>query len=940
LSPFVAEHEASLGRAKNPQSGVTLGGIARDVQFRILGPLEVIVGSEAVALGGRRSRALLALLLLNRSELVSRARLVDEVWGERPPKAVDSELRVYVAKLRKALDADALVRRADGYALIVDDAQLDAARFERLATEGRRLLAAGAAERATATLREALALWRGPVLADLAHEQFTQGEARRLEELRLAALEERVEADLALGRHLELVGQLERLVVEHPFRERLCAQLMLALYRCGRQVDALEHYRRTAKLLVEELGLEPGPELRSREHAILGHEPGLRLAVLAEPNLPSPPGRLIGRARELDEIEALVSQPETRLVTLTGPGGSGKTRLALEVAARLADGLSRPVFFVELAALEEAGAVLPAVAAAVGHKEDARVSLQKSLRAFLRNRRLLLVLDNFEHVIDAAADVAALLAGVPGLTALATSRSPLRVRAEWRYDVGPLRGEDAEALFLERAAAIRRFVPSAAVPELCRRLDCLPLAIELAAARFDRLTPEEILAGLDRRFDVLTDGARDLPARQRTLHATVDWSYGLLADAERELFVRLAVFVGGCTTAAAERIAGATPDTIAALGDAALIRHDNDRLTMLETVREYALERLLASRGEAELRRAHARYYGELVQTSASALGSPAVLATVAADHENVRAALRWSRDAERDLHLRLVPAAAPFWSIRGYLKEADAWLRPAVAIAASARPAVRARVLTAAAGSACRLGDLARADELVVEALNLWRELGDESGAAAALAVAMMSAARAGDLARRGALLEEFATAAAHGGDSDLRAVALRVAGAGAGRAGDHEHGRTLVEESLRLACAAGNEKDVGQALCHLGVVALQAGRYDDAREPLEESLRIAQRLAYAEAAAYSLSGLAALAVAQDDVAQAAQLLAAADALLDELGTTRLPFISDLDGSARAAVISSIGDEAFTRARDQARRATLDEVISGATAAVPVPPC
>jgi DNA-binding SARP family transcriptional activator len=344
--------------------------------FRMLGPFEVVAGTALVALGGTKARALLALLLLHANQTVSREHLIDELWGERPPSAVDAELRVYVAKLRKALGPEMLVTRRHGYALLLDPDRLDAARFERLAAEGAQLLAGGDAHAAGSALDEALALWRGPVLADLAYEPFVQSEARRLDELRLAALEERVEADLALGRHRDVLAELERLVMEHPFRERLRAQLMLALYRCGRQSDALEHYRHTAELFAEELGIEPGPALKARERAILNHDPSLWITPLAEPNLPAAPTRLVGRQRELEEVAALLSQPEVRLVTLTGTGGSGKTRLALEVAARLQRELRGPVFFVELAPLTHPGLVLAAIAGTVGVEETGRAPLR------------------------------------------------------------------------------------------------------------------------------------------------------------------------------------------------------------------------------------------------------------------------------------------------------------------------------------------------------------------------------------------------------------------------------------------------------------------------------------------------------------------------------------------------------------------------------------
>jgi predicted ATPase/DNA-binding SARP family transcriptional activator len=905
-------------------------------EFRLLGPLEALVDDVRLELGGPRQRAVLELLLLRANEVVPRERLIDELWGEAPPPAARETLKVYVGRLRKFFPAEGplprLVTRGGGYSLELEPEQLDLHRFRWLTEAGSHALADASAEAAAALLREALALWRGTPLADVSEAAFADAERDRLEELRLAALEQRVEADLALGHERDLVGELERLVIEHPFREHLRAQLMLVLYRRGRQVEALAHYRRAAKLFVDELGIEPGPELRERERAILEHDPSLRLVRLAEPNLPLPPNRLIGRDRALAELLALLDEPETRLVTLVGTGGAGKTRLALEVAHRLAAAQSTPVYFVDLAPLAEPRSVVPAIARTVG-SEDAAAPLVESLARLLGRRPVLLLLDNFEHVIEAAADVAQLLAAVPGIRVLATSRRPLRIRAEWRYELGPLRSDDAVALFVERVRAIRRgFEATETVQQVCRRLDGLPLSIELAAARVDRIAPDAMLEALDRRFDFLAGGARDLPRRQRTLRAALDWSYALLDEPARELLARLGVFAGGCDLEAAESVCGATSAAIDALTGAAFVRRQGKRILMLETIREYALDLLRTAGGEQVLRRSHARYYAELVEKARSTLGHAETIARVTAEDDNIRDALRWTQGTDEiDLHLRLAVAIAPFWSMRGQLHEADSWLRPAVAAAAAAAPALRASVLTAAASFAARIGDATAATGLAMQAWELFRACGDHRGAAAALFTATTAVARAGDRSHSAELLEQLDAATRELADPVLRAGTLRAFGATVARAGGHERGRALAEESLAIARAADLELDVGQALCHLGIIALQAGRTQDAREPLEQSLAIAYKLTYREAAAYSLSGLASLAVAEEELPRAAELLAAADALFHEIGTTRLPFISDLDARTRAAVIESVGADVFTRTHDATSNGTFEDVIASA---------
>jgi predicted ATPase/DNA-binding SARP family transcriptional activator len=897
--------------------------------FRLLGPLEALADGTQLELGGPKQRAVLALLLLRMNEVVPRERLIDELWGDTPPPTARETLKVYVGRLRKLFPAAGpvprLVTRGGGYALELEPGQLDLHRFTSLAEAGSRALTDGDSHGAAALLREGLALWRGTPLADLGAAAFAGTERQRLEGLRLAALEQCMEADLARGLDRELIGELEQLVLEHPFRERFRAQLMLALYRCGRQAAALEQYRRTVKLLLDELGIAPGSELKELERAILEQDPSLLLQRLADPRLPVPPNGLVGREREVAELSALIAEPDRRLVTILGAGGSGKSRLALEVAA----GAPTGAYFVDLAALAEPRSVLPAIGRALG-LVDSEGALEESLRRLVGDRRLLLLLDNFEHLIDAAPEVASLLASVAGLQVLVTSRTPLRVRAEWRYELGSLETEDAVVLFRERVQAIGADAGAPdAVDELCRRLDLLPLAIELAAARADRMTADGMLVELDRRLDLLGDGAHDLPDRQRTLRRTIDWSYALLHEPARRLFAYLGVFAGGCTVAAAKRVGDAPAAAIDALLDAALVRRDAERILMLETIREYALERLRESGREEQARRSHARYYLELVDETGSSLARAEMVARVAAEEDNIRAALRWSSDAgETDLQLGLVVASARFLLVRGRLHDADAWLRPAVAAAGEAAPAVRASVLSAAAYVAGRLNDPARATELATTAWELCRACGDDRGAAVALSAAMRAAAQAGDPARRDALLEQLDDATRELDDPVLRANTLRALGSIVSRAGDHERGRILAQESLAVARTAELELDVGQALCHLGLIALQANRPAEAREPLEQSLVIAHRLTYREAAAYSLSGLAALAVAEDDVQEAARLLAAADALFADVGTTRLPFIGDLDARTRAAIAESVGETPFADAFAEAAEATSDELV------------
>jgi predicted ATPase/DNA-binding SARP family transcriptional activator len=893
------------------------------LEFGILGALEASENGRSIPLGTVKQRALLALLLLHRNEIVPTDWLIEQLWpGDRPATARNN-VEVYVSRLRRALGPGIVLTRTPGYVLRVGPGQLDAARFESLLASAR-----AAVEPACALdlLTKALALWRGPPLADFVYDSLARAEISRLFELRLQALEERIEAELALRNAAELVPELERLVAENPYRERFRAQLMLALYRSGRQADALCHYRDAAHAFLEDFGVTPGPDLQTLERQILNHDPSLRPRPLAPENVPTPPDRLIGRLRELEEMRALLSDPNRRLVTLTGTGGCGKTRLALEVAALLSEGVDRPSFFVELAPLEDPALVLAALARVLGVEERSAAPLRESIRDFLHGRRVLVVLDNFEHLLGAAADIAALLADAPGLTALVTSRCRLRIRGEWCYELGPLPVNDAVSLFLERArAAGRSFDATPAVEAICRRVDALPLAIELAAAHADALPPERILAQLDDRLSALVDGPRDLPPRQRTLRAAIDWSYQLLDAGERLAFVRLAVFAAGCTAGAASEICGAKSEHVASLCDRNLVRRDGDRIIMLETIREYALERLDSSGEENDLRERHARYFLPVAKRASWDAESAEWMspAELSADLNNLRAALSWSKERRAiDLHLGLVAALVRLWEVGGYLREGDAWLQEASAIAEREAHPLRGAILAGASSLAARLGDLERATRLARKALSLFRERDDAQGIMRALHTQALIAAWGGDGGRATSLFEDEQAMAAAAGDRRREANAKIALGGQATHRGDYEQARALVADALAVFRDMGNEPGVGQALCILGTVAVLERDYVWARELLEQSLNIAQRFAYREAAAYSLSGLAAIAAGEGHLPRAEGLLAAADVLFDEVGAKRLPFIAEVDRRARVAVLAERGPESFNAAREQALRA------------------
>src|SRR5215218_7694594 len=417
------------------------------VEFGILGPLEVRAEGRPVAVGGSKPRALLAFLLLHPNEPVSADALAVALWGEEAPARSTKAVHVNVSRLRKALgDPEALSTTAAGYRLRVGPDELDVERFRRLVADGRGALAADEPEKAGALLREALALWRGPPLAELAFEPFAQAAIAALQEERLAAVETRLEADLRAGRHGELVAELQGLAAEHPLRERLHGQLMLALYRAGRQADALEAYRHARATLVEQLGIEPGSELRELERAVLAQDPGIaphapaRSEPAAAPlvRIPAAPTPTVGREADMERLCAAVRDPDARLITVVGPGGVGKTRLAAEAARAVGAEFRDGARFVSLAAVGADEHVASTICRELDVPLPAGGSVEGVLVRHLSAHELLLVLDNFEHVLEAAPFVADLVAGAPRVTVLATSREPLRLRAERLLHLDPL----------------------------------------------------------------------------------------------------------------------------------------------------------------------------------------------------------------------------------------------------------------------------------------------------------------------------------------------------------------------------------------------------------------------------------------------------------------------------------------------------------------------
>jgi predicted ATPase/DNA-binding SARP family transcriptional activator len=903
------------------------------LDYRILGPLEIGLDGSPFTVKGRKPRALLALLLLHRNELVPAERLIDDLWGEDPPATAGNTLQVYVSQLRKVVEGE-LVREGPGYRLQVEPDRLDSERFERLAGEAASALGRRAYVEASELLTEALALWRGPPLVDVQYESFAQAEITRLEELRLAAIEGRIEAELGLGHHGEVVGELEALVAENPLRERFRGQLMLALYRAGRQADALEAYQEARRVLLDELGLEPGPELRELEQAILRQEEALSPRPLPASNVPTPVSTLVGRDRELEEICATLRGGDARLLTLTGPGGAGKTRLALEAANALAGEIPEGAFFVPLDTIRDPALLLPAIAQALAVRETRERALLESISERVVGRRVLMLLDNFEQLVDTAPLLTEVLEAAPSLTFLVTSRAALRLNGEREYPVEPLGRKDAVALFVARAQAAE---PSfrltdentTAVEEICTRLDGLPLALELAAARTKLLRPQAMLDRLDQRFDFLSHGPRDKPVRHRALRDTVAWSYELLDPEEQRLFARLAVFSGGCTLESAVGVCDASLDPTGALIDESLLDRVGGRLRMLETIREYALERL-AEDDEAEaLRRRHAMHFLKLAESDPVA-SQAAWLDEVDAERDNLRAALAWSFEAgEMGIGLRLAASLWEFWWVRGYLAEGRRWLDEALARGASEPPDLRARALHAAASLATRQGDYERAAELSEQSLALWEELGDVSGTARSLLSLGTVAAEQGDHERAISLSERAAELYRESGEQRGHALAVSNLGGIALERGEYAKAASLSEQAYRLFETLEDSEGMAFALVNQGFAALSQHEHERALDLLRQALRRLAELEFRDVIGYCFEGLAAVLTLTGQAEPAARLLGAAEALRDSLGVSLAPAERETHDETAAALRQALGDEQFNAVWRLGRELALDEAIA-----------
>ncbi|MFJ6686806.1 BTAD domain-containing putative transcriptional regulator [Streptomyces werraensis] len=900
------------------------------MRYGVLGPLAVWdADGKPIKVPEAKVRALLANLLMHGGNPVPPDRLIEDLWAGRPPDGAVNTLQTKISQLRRVLGRDQVVREPAGYRLLLPGNDVvDALRFQELVERAR---AHGEPAVKARLFADALALWRGPAYADLAEALFAQGEIARLEELRLTVVEDQAEVRLEQGEHIALATELGKWVARHPLRERLRMAHMRALYRAGRQGDALQSFRNLQRQLAEDLGVSPGPAVSALHEAMLRQEPRLATpsvnSLSCRTNLPTPLTPLIGRRQAVSQVRTLLSSgANTRLVTLTGLGGVGKTRLALAAARDMTGLFTDGVWLVELAGLSASSThhdIAERVIITLGLCDTAATEpdlddLVGWLCQAVADKHLLIVLDNCEHLVEPVAVLAeAVLSAVPAGHLLITSQQILNIPGEVVHPVPPLAlPEDASPETVARSSAVELFAERAAaaapgfvltadnaagVSAICRRLDGIPLALELVAPRLRTLSPDELADCLNHRFAPPEVRVRGLPARQQTLRAMLDWSWQLLTADERTVLRRLAVHADGCTMPSAEAVcadrdldAERVPDLLSRLMDRSLVVREANRFRLLESVAAYCAERLAEAGEEAAVRARFVRCYTELAEGEAERLRGPdqrRCLEHLDAETVNLRRALDFAiTEKETGYAVRLVNALAWYWFLRGRLTEARRSLRAALAAyGASASvtrltaqawltgielrtsstgpalvpagedptagiddPVLRARLQWFIGTGLTGHGDHHAGRPLVEASLAGARTAQDRWGEAAALVeIAAHAPPQAETYAELGAaLFTEI-------GDRWGQLRATRSLALAAERAGDHARTKQLHHEGLLAAEDLGLWTEVVEALTWLGETALAEGHTSRATELYERALSVSAERAYSRGEIHAEIGL-----------------------------------------------------------------------------------
>ncbi|WP_338783603.1 BTAD domain-containing putative transcriptional regulator [Streptomyces sp. DG1A-41] len=887
------------------------------MRYGVLGPLAVWdAEGRPVRVPEAKVRALLANLLAHGGGPVPADRLIEDLWASNPPGGSTNTLQTKISQLRRVLGREQVVREPAGYRLLLADDVVDALRFQELADRAR-------AHREPAVkadlFADALALWRGPAYADVAESLFARSEIARLEELRLAVVEDHAEVRLTLGEHTALAAELGTLVARHPLRERLRMAHMRALYRSGRQGDALQSFQELRRELAEELGASPGPEAAALHEAILRQEPQLATPAIGSrscrTNLPAPLTPLIGRREAAAQVLARLDPgASTRLVTLTGLGGVGKTRLAIAAAGDAAGQYADGVWLVELAGLGAASGpddIAERVITTLGLCDTAATEpdlddLVGWLCQAVADKQLLILLDNCEHLVESLAVLAkSLLSAVPAAHLLLTSQEALDIPGEVVHPVPPLAlpehtdprtvaRSSAVELFVQRAAAaapgfVLNVDNAAAVSTICRRLDGIPLALELVASRLRTLSPQELAARLDDRFARPDVRVRGLPDRQQTLRGMLDWSWQLLTPDERTVLRRLVVHADGCVMPSAQAVcadgelpAERIPDLLSRLVDRSLVVREGDRFRLLESVAAYCAERLAEADEESAVRARFVRYCTESAERESERLRGPdqrCSLERLIAETVNLRRALDFAvAQDSAGYAVRLVNALAWFWFLRGRFPEARRSLRTALAADVDAAPAARLTARVWLAGVELRTSQAdavpgpagedptSGVEDPVLKARLQWfvgtgltgrghhregRQLVEAS-----LAGARAARDRWGEAA---ALVELASHGPTRDGSAELGAAlfrevddrwgqlrATRSLALAAEREGDRVRTERLHREGLLMAEELGLWTEVVETLIFLGRTALASGLTERATELYERALSVSAERAY----------------------------------------------------------------------------------------------
>ena len=921
---------------------------------RMLGPLEVGPRAAPQTVAAGKQRAVLVALALNAGTPVSTALLSEVVWGEDLPASAAKLLQVYVSQLRKLLPPSVpLSTRPPGYCLEISPARVDALLFADLVEAARRARGEGDVDEATDLLMHARDLWRGEALVDVPPALLFDKEAERLAALRLDALEELLALRLERGEAMHVLADLEDLTRSHPFREGLHASLVLALYRSGRQGEALAAYDALRSRLVEDLAVEPGAALRELHLRILRHDPTLDVAGAIDA-LPVPLTRTVGRETELSALEALLADPSRRLVTLTGTGGSGKTRLSLVAADRVRGRFPGGIAQVPLEAVRDAALAMTAIAAALGVRETGEDPITVMAATLSHRRRVLLVLDNLEQVVAVGPALGVLLARLPSLTLLVTSRVLLGVAGEQAFPVLPLelpaagypslaevQRSAAVALYCERArAALPSFVldadNAAPVAELCRRLDGLPLAVELAAAQSRTMSPAELLTRWTTRLDAPGASAPDRPVRHRSLRSALNGSWELLSTPGRELLPAVSVFVGSFDLVAAETVCGATPQVIGELVDHSLLQVRNGpghRFVMLETVREFAAERGT----DSSLRVRHAAYFLSLAEEARTELAGTAQafrLTQLDSEQDNLRAAFATFKEVgDVDAELRLAVALARYWYVRGHLSESRSRLSDALSRAATLAPQLRGDALRKVSANAVLRGDYDEALAFAEQAIALYDEAGDRLGRARSLSNIGAACHASGDWTRAAISLDEALLIARELGAERVVALALNNRGDLCLTLGEHTRASALFEESHALLVTLGDDLNIARSLLNRALSALGRDLLDDAAALVARSLELSVRLNDTEDIAWGLLARSAVLARTDQAELAAVLLGAAEARLTEIEAVLKPYERTLYNATSALLDGALGDVGLYDARARGSRLSVQEAVASALA-------